>query len=297
MTTSRTRAAHTEKIDVEQIKQEALDRRIRAARSLAERLQTRADGSRVFVRFTQAQRIEHVVLMLSFGTLAVTGLLQTYSYLPPVAAVIELTGGVEALRIIHRLAAIVSALQSVYHVWQILVTWFVKRERGGMWPEFRDVQNLVQAVMFNAGLTKKRPQFDRYTIEEKLEYWALLWGQLVMGTTGFIMWFPLVVTALLPGEVFAIARTLHRWEAILAALAILTWHMYHGCIKDGNRSIFTGLMSEEEMQHVHPLEYQRILAADAYLKKMAAVERPPSLETAARAKGEHGTALGLGEAD
>ena len=152
-------------------------------------------------------------------------------------------------------------------------------------------------VMFNAGLTKKRPQFDRYTIEEKLEYWALLWGQLVMGTTGFIMWFPLVVTALLPGEVFAIARTLHRWEAILAALAILTWHMYHGCIKDGNRSIFTGLMSEEEMQHVHPLEYQRILAADAYLKKMAAVERPPSLETAARAKGEHGTALGLGEAD
>jgi hypothetical protein len=49
--------------------------------------------------------------------------------------------------------------------------------------------------------------------------------------------------------------------------------MYHGCIKDRNRSIFTGLMSEEEMLHMHPLEYQRILAADAYLKRMAEVNR------------------------
>jgi hypothetical protein len=71
--------------------------------------------------------------------------------------------------------------------------------------------------------------------------------------------------------VFPAAQLLHRWEAILAALAILTWHMYHGCIKDKNRSIFTGLMSEEEMQHMHPLEYQRILAADAYLKRIAEV--------------------------
>jgi hypothetical protein len=109
------------------------------------------------------------------------------------------------------------------------------------------------------------------SIEEKLEYWALLWGQMVMGITGFVMWFPLVITEVLPGQVFPAAQLLHRWEAILAALAILTWHMYHGCIKDKNRSIFTGLMSEEEMQHMHPLEYQRILAADAYLKRIAEV--------------------------
>jgi cytochrome b subunit of formate dehydrogenase len=126
-------------------------------------------------------------------------------------------------------------------------------------------------IKFNVGLTNTRPQFDRFTIEEKLEYWALLWGQLVMGITGFIMWFPLVVTEVFPGQVFPAAQLLHRWEAILAALAILTWHMYHGCIKDRNRSIFTGLMSEEEMLHMHPLEYQRILAADAYLKRMADV--------------------------
>jgi cytochrome b subunit of formate dehydrogenase len=147
---------------------------------------------------------------------------------------------------------------------------------------------VVQMVKFNLGLTNKMPKFDRFTIEEKLEYWALLWGQIVMGATGFIMWFPLVVTSVLPGQVFPVAQALHRWEAILAALAILTWHMYHGCIKDKNRSIFTGLMSEAEMQHMHPLEYERILAADEYLKKLAARQGAPRPEIAAKERLERG---------
>ncbi len=292
-TISKTSEVHAEEVSVEQIKRETLQRRIRTARSLADRMQVNPDGTRVFVRFTRSERIEHVVLMVSFGTLAVTGLLQTFSFLPPVALLVSLIGGVDALRTIHRLAAIVCAVLSLYHVWRILEIWFVKRERGGMWPYFRDVQNLVGMIMFNAGLTKERPQFDRYTIEEKLEYWALLWGQIVMGATGFIMWFPLLVTTALPGQVFPVAQALHRWEAVLAALAILTWHMYHGCIKDKNRSIFTGLMSEAEMQHMHSLEYQRILAAHDYLQKTAAMERAARLEPSAGEKLERGATQAL----
>ncbi len=286
-TTSIARDTHTDEISVEQIKREALDRRVRTARSLAERMRVGPDGSRVFVRFQPSERREHTVLMLTFGTLAITGLLQTFSSLPPVGLLIQFVGGVDAIRVIHRLAAIISAGQSVFHVWRILETWFVKRQRGGMWPYLRDFRNLVQMVMFNIGLTKERPQFDRFTIEEKLEYWALLWGQVVMGTTGFVMWFPLVVTAVLPGEVFPVAQALHRWEAILAALAILTWHMYHGCIKDGNRSIFTGTMSEAEMQHMHPLEYQRILAAHEYLIRLAAKDVLATSEAVVREQREH----------
>lgn len=285
-TRSEVSEAHMEEeLSVEQIKRETLERRMRAARSLAERMEVAPDGSRVFVRFSRSERIEHIVLMVSFGTLAVTGLLQTFSSLPPIALLIEFLGGIDTIRVIHRLAAIVSAIQSFYHVWRILEMWFVKRERGGMWPELSDLRNLVQMLKFNAGLTDKWPQFDRYTIEEKLEYWALIWGNLVMGLTGFIMWFPLVVTTLLPGQVFPVAQALHRWEAILAVLAILTWHMYHGCIKDGNRSIFTGLMSEEEMQHMHPLEYRRILAADKYLKRMASKTDSARAESANKETG------------
>jgi cytochrome b subunit of formate dehydrogenase len=268
-----------DELAIQKIRQETLSRRIQSARALADRIQVQPDGSRMIVRFSRGQRIEHVVLMLSFGTLAVTGLLQTFSEVPAIAWIIQLLGGVDSIRVIHRLAALTSAVQSFYHIGRILEIWFAKRERGGMWPYFQDFRNLVQMISFNLGLTEKHPQFDRYTIEEKLEYWALIWGQLVMGLTGFIMWFPTLVTAVLPGEVYPIAHALHRWEAILAALAILTWHMYHGCLKDKNRSIFTGLMSEEEMQHVHPLEYQRILAAEEYLKKVA------ELQGQARAEG------------
>lgn len=141
-----------------------------------------------------------------------------------------------------------------------------------MWPYFRDSRDLFQMVAFNLGLARERPEFDRFSIEEKLEYWALLWGTPLMIITGLIMWFPLVVTSVLPGDAIPVSRALHGWEAILAALAILTWHMYHTLVKEQNRSIFTGTMTETEMQHAHPLEYQRILAAHEYLQKVMATK-------------------------
>ena len=263
--TSKTYKEHTEDVvSIEQIKRKTRERKLRAIGSLAARVQVAPDGSRTFVRFSRSQCIEHYILIATFGSLSVTGLLQTYSRFSLIGWIIQILGGVETLRTIHHLAATVLALQAVYHVGQIMVMWFVKRERGGMWPSVRDFRNLFQTVMFNMGLAKQKPESDRYTAEEKLEYWALLWGTPVMGITGFVLWFPTIATAILPGEVVPIAQAIHSWEAILATLAILTWHMYHTNIKEKNRSIFTGTMTEEEMQHAHPLEYRRILVAHKY---------------------------------
>lgn len=261
---------HTESeaaASAEQLKQKARERRVQAIRAMADRVIVQPDGTRVFVRFSRAQRIEHYLLVGSFGTLAVTGLLQTFSRFLPIGWIIYALGGVETLRTAHHLAAAVLALQSVYHVIQMLTTWIVKRERGGMWPAFKDFRNLAQTVMFNLGLAKEKPESDRYTTEEKIEYWALLWGTPVMGITGFMLWFPAVATLIFPGEAVQVALAIHSWEALLAALAILTWHMYHTMIKERNLSIFTGIMSEEEMQHIHPLEYRRILAAYEYMRR------------------------------
>jgi hypothetical protein len=94
----------------------------------------------------------------------------------------------------------------------------------------------------------------RYTFEEKMEYWAFVWGVIVMGTTGFIMWNPITTVHFLPGEVIPAAKTAHGWEAVLAILAIIIWHMYGVHLKRFNKSMFTGKMSEEEMLHEHPLE-------------------------------------------
>ncbi|NPA92746.1 MAG: hypothetical protein GXO56_03595, partial [Chloroflexi bacterium] len=176
--------------------------------------------------------------------------------------------GAEALRTVHHLAAIFMIAVSIYHVWTIFETWFVKRERGAMWPRMQDLKDLIQMIKYNLGMADTRPAYDRFSIEEKMEYWALLWGQTLMIVTGLIMWFPVVFTWVLPGEAVPISRALHSWEAILATLAILTWHTYHAHIKVHNRSIFTGYMTEEEMLHEHPLEYERILAAYEFVQKV-----------------------------
>ncbi|MEW5960599.1 MAG: cytochrome b/b6 domain-containing protein [Chloroflexota bacterium] len=253
----------------ERIKQKARTRRLGTARSLAARLQTLPDGSHLFVRFSRAQCLEHQILMVTFTLLTVTGLLQRYSQFSLIGLIINVLGNIDTFRTLHHLTAMVFILETVYHGLQILALWFVKRERGGMWPYLRDFRDLVQMVSFNLGLAKERPEFDRFSIEEKLEYWALLWGTPLMILTGLVMWFPTIVTSVLPGDAIPISRAIHGWEAILAALAILTWHMYHTILKERNHSIFTGVMTEREMQHLHPLEYRRILAAHEFLQKMA----------------------------
>jgi len=255
---------------LQRIKQKMWERRLQKAQALAARIQILPDGTLIFQRFTRPQRYQHLVLLSTFSLLALTGLLQYFSEYTPVAVTINLLGGIEGMRAVHHLAAIALIAVSLYHVWRILETWFVKRERGAMWPRVQDFKDLLQMVTYNLGQAQARPQFGRFSIEEKLEYWALLWGQVLMIVTGLIMWFPIVSTAVLPGSAVPISRALHGWEAILATLAILTWHLYHTRIKVRNRSIFTGYMTEEEMIHEHPLEYKRLIAAYEYVQKMTA---------------------------
>ncbi|MFQ5575744.1 MAG: formate dehydrogenase subunit gamma [Anaerolineae bacterium] len=282
-------------IAIEAIRQQARIRKLRAARDLAARLQVMPDGARQFIRFNHSERREHQILIITFFTLAVTGLLQHYSQLFLVTLVIDLFGGMETLRVFHHLAAIVLIIQSVYHAGVILNLWAIKRQKGSMWPSLKDLTDLIQMLKFNLGFTNSRPEFDRFSIEEKLEYWALLWGTPLMIITGLIMWFPIPVTRLLPGDTVPVSQALHAWEAILATLAILTWHMYHTVIKERNRTIFTGLMSEETMRHEHPLEYRRIIAAHDYLQKMVGNNKAAQQisQTEARAAAANQTTGGL----
>jgi mono/diheme cytochrome c family protein len=103
----------------------------------------------------------------------------------------------------------------------------------------------------------------RYSFEEKAEYWALVWGILIMGLTGFMMWNPISTISLLPGEFIPAAKVAHGAEAVLAVLAIIVWHMYAVHLKRFNKSMWTGHLTEEEMLHEHPLELADIKAGVA----------------------------------
>jgi formate dehydrogenase gamma subunit len=218
---------------------------------------------RTYQRFPLARRIEHWVMMLSFTTLAITGLPQRFSSAPISIAFVGLLGGIETLRTIHHIAAIVMMLGTAWHLLVFGYLAYVRRTRLTMLPSLQDVKDGWQALLYNIGRTKTPPQMGRYTFEEKMEYWAFVWGAIIMGATGFMMWNPITTARFLPGEVIPAAKAAHGGEALLAVLAIIVWHMYGVHIKRLNRSMFTGRMTEEEMLHEHPLELADIKAGMA----------------------------------
>jgi cytochrome b subunit of formate dehydrogenase/mono/diheme cytochrome c family protein len=216
--------------------------------------------SRVYERFPLARRIEHIIMLLSFTTLALTGLPQKFSSAPVSIAFVGILGGIENLRKIHHFAAIVMMLGTAWHLLVFGYMAYVRRTRLSMLPSLQDVKDGWQALMYNLGFAKSFPQMGRYTFEEKMEYWAFVWGAIIMGATGFMMWNPISTVRFLPGEVIPAAKAAHGGEALLAVLAIIIWHMYGVHIKRFNKSMFTGKMNEEDMLHEHPLELADIKA-------------------------------------
>jgi len=216
-----------------------------------------------YQRFPLARRIEHLVMMLSFITLGLTGLPQKFPSATISIAFVNILGGIESLRTIHHFAAVVMMLGTAWHIIVFGYMAYVRRTRLSMLPSLQDVKDGWQALLYNIGLAKSFPQMGRYTFEEKLEYWAFAWGALIMGATGFMMWNPVTTARFLPGEVIPAAKAAHGGEALLAVLAIIIWHMYGVHIKRFNKSMWTGRISEEEMLHEHPLELADIKAGMA----------------------------------
>ena len=210
-----------------------------------------------------ARRIEHFTMLLSFTTLGLTGLPQKFPTAAVSIAFVNLLGGIENLRTIHHFAAIVMMLGTVWHLVVFGYMAYVRRTRLSMLPSLQDAKDGIQAVLYNLGFAKTFPQMGRYTFEEKMEYWAFVWGTAVMVATGFMMWNPLATVKFLPGEAIPAAKAAHGGEAVLAVLAIIIWHMYGVHVKRFNKSMFTGQMSEQDMLHEHPLELADIKAGIA----------------------------------
>lgn len=212
------------------------------------------DTQRTFLRFPLSYRIEHWVVMLSFTVLAVTGLVQKFASAEISIWLVNLMGGIENVRLIHRAAAVVLILEAIYHVGLLGYNIFVRRYSLDLLPTLQDVKNAFQSLQFNLGLRKERPLQGRYTFDEKFEYFGIIWGTVIMALTGFVLWNPIASTTFLPGEFVPAAKVLHSGEGLLAVLAILVWHMYHVHIRKWNRSMFTGRLTEEDMAEEHPLE-------------------------------------------
>ncbi len=207
-----------------------------------------------YTRFSLSDRVQHLVMLLSFTTLAITGLVQKYALSPVSIFIMRTWGGVENVRATHHVAAILLMLVAISHLIALGYKVFVLRRPLTMLPSLQDVKDAWTVFAYNIGIGKSRAQMSRYTFEEKAEYWALVWGIVIMGLTGFMMWNPLATVKLFPGEFIPAAKTAHGAEALLAVLAIIVWHMYGVHLRRFNKAMWTGEISEEDMLHEHPLE-------------------------------------------
>jgi cytochrome b subunit of formate dehydrogenase len=211
-----------------------------------------------YSRFELARRIEHLVLILSFTILGITGLPQKFSLDGISQAIIYLFGGIEMTRVIHRLAAIIFILEAVYHLVILGYKLAVLRLEAGMLPVMKDAVDGIQETLYNLGLRKVLPRMGRFNFKEKMEYWALIWGLLIMALTGFMMWNPILTSTILPGQFIPAAKAAHGAEAILAVLAIILWHFYQVHLRAWNWSMLTGKMTRSEMEEEHAEELEII---------------------------------------
>ena len=217
---------------------------------------------KTYTRFDPIQRIQHIVFLISFSILGFTGLPQKYMLSPISIAFFNFFGGIEHVRLIHHTAAIVMMIVSLVHVLDVLYRVYVLRTPIAMIPWINDALHVYEDVMYYIGLRKRKAYYGRYTYAEKMEYLAVLWGTVVMGLTGFMMWNPISTLRFLPGEAVPAAKAAHGGEAVLAVLAIIIWHFYHVHLKHFNKSIFTGTLNREEMEDEHPAELAMMDASE-----------------------------------
>ena len=218
-----------------------------------------------FVRLDPSQRIQHIVLIVCFSILALTGLPVLFPDAPLVHTLFFFDSSFWLRGILHRVAGVALIGLGIFRIGYIILSPRGNDDIHKMLPEAQDAKDAIGQLLYNLGIRKDKPRFSKFSVFDKFEFWAVVWGIIIMAATGLMLWFHEAAIALFPIWVLDIVRLVHRFEAILAILAIAIWHMYNVFLKPEifpmNRVWITGKVSKKEMMERHPLEYEAILSA------------------------------------
>lgn len=232
-----------------------------------------------FQRFTKLDRLLHFLMIISFLSLSLTGMILKFSYTGWAVFLSRLFGGFESAGIIHRVAAVLMIGVFITHIVDLFR---LKREKYGTWkamltspntmlPTKKDLIDFKDSIKWFLGLGE-RPKYGRWTYWEKFDYFAVFWGIFVIGSTGFVLWFPEFFTLFLPGWMINVATIIHSDEALLATGFIFTIHFFNTHLRPEKFPmdivIFTGSMPLEEFKRDKPAEYEELVNSgklDEYL--------------------------------
>jgi formate dehydrogenase gamma subunit len=213
-------------------------------------------------RLDRQQLIQHTLLALSFVVLVITGFALRFPDAFWVRPLV-LVGMDEAIRsVVHRIAAVVLLVTGFLHVLYVIRSRHGREEFSALIPKWRDVQDAVGSIAFYLGIRREKPSFEQYDYTQKAEYWALVWGTVVMALTGFVLWFPETAVDIFPTWIVEASQMLHYYEAWLATLAILVWHfffvIFHPDVYPMSWTWLTGRMDAHEAEEHHGDWYDRV---------------------------------------
>lgn len=255
-----------------------------------------------YLRFTRLNRTLHILMIVSFMSLALTGMTLKFSYTGWAVFLSWLFGGFQSAGYIHRFAAVIMIGLFITHITDLV------RQKRREYPSWKALIFGPDSMMFNrrdlhdfTGNIKwfigkgPRPEYGRWTYWEKFDYFAVFWGIFVIGSTGLMLWFPEFFTRVIPGSFLNVATIIHSDEALLAVGFIFTVHFFNTHLRPEKFPmdivVFTGRMDLEEFKRDKPAEYESLLR-NGELDKHLVEPYPPIVIRAVRVFGW--TALSIG---
>lgn len=227
-------------------------------------------NNELYLRFSPLHRLNHFLVIISFFGLVLTGMPLAFKDYAWASWLYQFMGGYPTAGYIHRICAGFTFLACFIHFAQLSYMVLAEKQlhlKDILWgpdsiiPQPKDLFDVIGEVIWLMGFGP-RPKFDKWIWWEKLEYLSLIWGTLVMGLTGFMLWFPTTFSSFLPGWVIDLALIFHRYEAILAAVFVFTIHFIHTHLLPEklpvDEAMFTGKITEEDMVHERALYYERL---------------------------------------
>jgi cytochrome b subunit of formate dehydrogenase len=217
---------------------------------------------RLVERMSLHQRWQHVILFTSFITLVITGFALKF----PDSWFATLLGMSEKVRgITHRVAGVALIGIGTYHMFYVAFRKDGRRLLLDFLPTPKDATDAIGTLLYYLGRRREKPEFRRFNYAEKAEYWALVWGLIVMAVTGIMLWAKVFVGSILARWWLDVATAIHLYEAVLATLAIVVWHFYQVFFDPDvypmNWAWWDGKMSYEHYREEHGLDSETLLAA------------------------------------
>jgi cytochrome b subunit of formate dehydrogenase/DnaJ-class molecular chaperone len=178
------------------------------------------------IRMLPFERVQHALLALSFLTLAWTGFALKYPDQWWARPLLLMEGRYPMRSLIHRVAASVFLAVAVTHAVSLIVNRKLREHWKQMLPSVNDPREALSNFAYNLGLGDQPPGRSLHSYIEKAEYWAVVWGAVVMAASGLMLWANTLAMRFLPKLWLDVATSVHFYEALLATLAIVVWHFY-----------------------------------------------------------------------